>query len=344
MIRICSTLSSAGYIIVLVGRTKSNSLVFEKMPFVQKRLPGIFSKGWLFYAEYNIRLFFFLLFKKMDGICAIDLDTIIPCYLISKLKNIKRVYDAHELFCEMKEIVSRPRIYKVWKWIEKNTVPHFKNGYTVSLPIAEEFYKLYACNYEVIRNVALYEPGYREKKEKIIIYQGAVNEGRCFEMLIPAMQWIDAPLYIYGEGNFIEKARQLAIDYDVTNKIHFQGMVTPSELKVYTNKAYIGITLFEREGLSNYYSLANRFFDYIHAGIPQLCMDYPVYRDLNNLHNVAVLIDDLSAANIAENINSILNDTVTWQILHNNCVEAAKTLNWQTEEKKLISIYKKIFG
>ncbi len=79
----------------------------------------------------------------MDCICAIDLDTILPVYYISNIKKIKRVYDAHELFCEMKEIVSRPKIYAAWKRIEKITVPQFKHGYTVNKPIADEFKKMY---------------------------------------------------------------------------------------------------------------------------------------------------------------------------------------------------------
>lgn len=344
MIRICTSLAHAGYKVVLVGRMSKGSVPLEDMPFRQKRLNCFFEKGKLFYAEYNLRLFFFLLLKKMDGICAIDLDTILPCLLISKIKKVQPIYDAHELFCEMKEIVSRPGIYKAWKWIERNTVPHFKNGYTVNALIAEEFLKMYGSRYEVIRSIALYEPTVAEiEKEKIILYQGAVNEGRSFETLIPAMRWVEAPLFICGDGNFMEQARQLAVEYNVTEKVHFQGMITPAKLGSYTNKAYIGLTIFEKDAHSNYYSLANRFFDYIHAGTPQLCVDYPVYREINNLHNIAVLIDDLSPANIAKEINVILNDPEKWQQLHINCLNAAKILNWQTEEKKLLAFYKNIF-
>src|ERR1051325_5728203 len=122
MIRICTSLANTGYDVLLVGRKKKDSVALQSQPFKQRRLHCFFQKGKRFYAEYNIRLFFYLLFKKADLICAIDLDTILPCYRISKLKGIKRVYDAHELFCEMKEIVSRPDIYKTWKRMEKTTV------------------------------------------------------------------------------------------------------------------------------------------------------------------------------------------------------------------------------
>ena len=93
MIRIATTLTQAGYTIKLVGRKLNNSIPILAQPFLQKRINCLFEKGKLFYAEYNIRVFFYLLFKKMDCICAIDLDTILPCYFISKIKKIARVYE-----------------------------------------------------------------------------------------------------------------------------------------------------------------------------------------------------------------------------------------------------------
>ena len=282
MIRICTSLAAAGYKVVLIGRKMKTSIPLTAQPFQQERLNCVFQKGKFFYAEYNIRLFFFLLLKKMDIVCAIDLDTILPCYFISIIKKIKRVYDAHELFCEMKEIVTRPSIYKVWKKIERYTVPKFPKGYTVNQPIAEEFKKMYGVNYTVVRNVSLLTPiDTQSSTEEFILYQGAVNEGRSFETLIPAMKTVQSKLIICGDGNFMSQVRQLVSENQLENKIIFKGKIAPAELKKITAQAYMGITIFENKGLSNYYSLANRFFDYIHAGIPQICVDYPVYREIN---------------------------------------------------------------
>src|SRR6187402_938756 len=138
MMRICGSLS-ARYDVLLVGKEDKSSKPLEKLPYRQKRLSSWFRKGKLTYIEYNLRLFFFLLFKPADAICAIDLDTILPCYLVSRLRKIPRIYDAHELFCEMKEIVERPFVYKCWKWLERHTVPYFTSGYTVNQVLADEF-------------------------------------------------------------------------------------------------------------------------------------------------------------------------------------------------------------
>lgn len=345
MIRICTSLARSGYDVILVGRKLPDSKPLLKQPFRQKRIRCFFDKGKLFYAEYNIRLFIYLLFKKMDGICAIDLDTILPCFYISSIKKIKRIYDAHELFCEMKEIVTRPGIYKFWKKTEQKTVPHFPLGYTVNQPIADEFFNMYGVKYEVIRSIALYNESLQQhNREKFILYQGAVNEGRCFEQLIPAMQQVNAALIICGDGNFMQQAKQLVHTYSLENKVIFKGMIEPSELKKITSKAYIGVTLFEKESRSNYYSLANRFFDYIHAATPQLCVNYPVYAEINDQFEIGVLINEPTVNMIASSLNRMLNDAELWNKLHHNCIEAARHLNWQNEEKKLIAFYKNIFG
>ena len=344
MIRICSSLVQAGYKVTLVGRKMKNSIPLNEKSFKQKRINCLFEKGKLFYAEYNIRLFFFLLFKKMDCIGAIDLDTILPCYFISRIKKTKRVYDAHELFCEMKEIVTRPVIYKVWKKIEQFTVPKFRAGYTVNQFIAAEFKKMYGVDYGVIRNIALLRQLPKvEKKEKFILYQGAVNEGRSFETLIPAMKEVDCKLVICGDGNFMQQAQLLVKENNLQQKVIFKGKITPEELRTITSQSYIGVTLFENKGLSNYYSLANRFFDYLHAGIPQLCVDYPVYKEINEQQPVAALVNDISSVNIAFQLNNLLHNEVVYNKLQQNCINVRETLNWQAEEKKLFDFYNNLF-
>src|ERR1700729_2529483 len=137
MHRICASLADAGYEVVLIGRKLPTSSGLPDRKFKQERLNCWSKKGKTFYAEYNFRLFFYLFFNKADAICAIDLDTILPCFFVSRIKKSVRIYDAHELFCEMKEVVTRPRIYRLWKKIEKLTVPKFANGYTVTNLIAD---------------------------------------------------------------------------------------------------------------------------------------------------------------------------------------------------------------
>lgn len=352
MQRICTSLAENGYAVTLVGRKLPSSLPLAEKKFKQKRLHCWFKKGKLFYAEFNIRLYWYLLFRKMDALCAIDLDTIMPCLKISRLKKIPRIYDAHELFTEMKEVITRPRIKKAWTRIEKRCVPQFKLGYTVSEGIAEEFKQRYGVNYETIRNVPVLTELWPPKKIEssffeegpYILYQGAVNEARGFEWLIPAMQWVDAPLIICGDGNFMPALRSLIEKYNVQNKIGLMGMIPPDNLKAYSRNAAIGISLAEKEGLNQWMALPNKFFDYVHAALPQVTMNYPEYRKINDQYEVALLIDEPEPKKIAETINKLLADPVLHNRLKENCKKAREIFNWQQEEQKLISFYQAVFN
>jgi glycosyltransferase involved in cell wall biosynthesis len=345
MIRICTTLAGQGYDVLLVGRKMRGSVPLVSEPFRQKRLRVPFQKGFLFYAAFNIRLFFLLLFQRTDAICAIDLDTIIPCLFISRIKRIPRIYDAHELFCEMKEIVSRPRVYRFWKWIERRCVPHFPHGYTVNDMIAAEFKKMYGHSYQTIRNLPKLVPlTIPEKEERFILYQGAVNEGRSFETLIPAMQSVNARLIICGEGNFMEQAKSLAHEHGLQDKVVFTGYLQPAQLKTYTLNAYIGVALVDNIGLNSYYSLANRFFDYMHAGVPQICVDYPAYRQIIDQYPFAMLVSNVSSENLAKELNALLTDDRRYDEFRRQCLIAREQLHWQHEEIRLIEFYQSIFA
>lgn len=345
MHRICTTLAENGYAVTLVGRKLSSSPPLAEKKFTQKRIRCWFNKGKLFYAEYNLRLFFYLLFKKADAICAIDLDTIIPCYKISQLKKIPRIYDAHELFTELKEVITRPRIKKIWTGIEKKYVPRFSNGYTVSEGIATEFNKRYGVKYESIRNVpVLQEMNEKKPVENFLLYQGAVNEARGFEQLIPALRKVNCPVVICGDGNFMPQLKQLIDENGLKERITIKGMLAPAALWAVSQQAYIGLAIAEKEGLNQYLALPNKFFDYIHAGVPQVTMNYPEYRAINSRYEVAVLIDDIAPDTIAAAVNNLLNDTVLYERLRQNCLEARLELNWQQEEKKLIHFYQAIFN
>jgi hypothetical protein len=76
MQRICSTLQLRDFSVELVGRNVDNSRPVSKQVFDQTRLTCFSNKGFLFYAEFNIRLFFFLLLNKFDIVCGCDLDTL----------------------------------------------------------------------------------------------------------------------------------------------------------------------------------------------------------------------------------------------------------------------------
>jgi len=296
MHRICSSLVTFGYDVTLVGREMPGSIPLKQEPYRQVRLPLTYQTGKVFYAEYNLKLYSWLkkevirLSGQNVGICAIDLDTIVPCYYISRKYGLPRLYDAHELFTELTEVKRRPLVSAIWHQIERIYVNRYNFGYTVNQFIKEEFYRRYKVNYEVVRNMPLQLKSENQPIEnlsitlpsKFFLYQGAVNEGRAFDELIPAMRLVDISLVIVGNGNYFEKVKAMIASHNLKEKVILTGYLPPMQLLTFTQKAYAGITLFNNSGLNQYYSLANRFFDYVQAGIPQLCNQYPEYETLNN--------------------------------------------------------------
>ena len=347
MQKIGRSLCHAGYVVELVGRALKTSCELSTEPYKQTRLNCIFNKGKLFYIEYNIRLFFYLLYQKMDGICAVDLDTIAPVYFAGKLKSAKLIYDAHEYFTEVPEVVNRPLVKKVWQWVEKTFVPKFELIYTVSPTLAKLFAEKYYKEVGVIMNapvlVNYVSHTYSEQKLPVLVYQGALNEGRGLENLIAAMQHINGCLLIAGEGDLSDELRGLSKQLNLENKITFLGYVKPAYLTKITSEATIGINLLENKGLSYYYSLSNKFFDYIQARVPQVCIGFPEYQTLNEKYGVAVLVKDCSVTEITSAINELIYNKTLYEELQEKCDFCSLILNWQQEEKKLVAYYHELF-
>lgn len=345
MHRICNSLVQAGYEVTLVGRKLPSSKPLTEKPFRQLRLQCFFNRGFAFYAEYNLRLLILLSRSNCDAICSIDLDTILAGLFASRLRGAIRVYDAHEYFTEMKEIRSRPTVLRIWKAVEKYSVPQYHFGYTVSQGLVDAFRKNYARSYHLIRNFPVLRPVPRQPaKEKFIVYQGAVNEARGFEYLIPAMQHIRYKLVVCGDGNFMDQLKLLIDQYGVSTKVELRGMMMPEELRMVASAATVGIGLAEKDGINQYHALPNKFLEYIHAALPQVAMDFPEYRHINRQFEVAVLLENLDPVYIAEQVNALMENDEKLARLSAQAAEARNVYCWQNEEQALLKYYNEIFS
>jgi len=342
MQRICFALSDAGYDIKLIGRKQSNSNPLVKSNFKQKRINCIFQRGKFFYIEFNIRLFFYLLFQKTDIICGIDLDTILPAFIISKIRSKTFVYDAHEYFTESANLINRKFEQNMWKRIERFVVPKTKHAYTVNQSIANLFKKQYKVDFGVIRNTPHYQKIENSVKEKVIVYQGAVRKERGLKELVKAMQNVNSKLIIAGGGELLDELKILSKELDVSDKIEFIGQCTPQELSEITAKAYIGISPLEPIGFNHLYSLSNKFLEYIQLEFPQVAMNFVEYKRINNENEVALLMDNVKAEDFTSAINKLLSDDQLYAKLKKGTQIAKEELNWEEEKKVLVGFYDKI--
>lgn len=345
MQRICSTLCTEGHEVTLVGRFRKTSPLLLAATYRQVRLLCWFEKGKLFYLEYNFRLFWWLLLRKsFDVYTGIDLDTIMPCLGAARLKGKKCYYDAHEYFSEVPEVVGRPLTKFIWEVVAQICIPRVNQAYTVGPALAQIFQKRYGIPFQVVRNMPFQNSSppqlLNSSTSPIILYQGVLNAGRGLETAIAAMQKIEgAVLWLAGEGDLSQELRQLAKDLQVESKVRFLGYLNPVELRSVTQQASIGLNLLENRGLSYFYSLANKAFDYLQAGVPSIQMNFPEYLALQEEHRVFYLINRLEVEVLVQAIEHLLGDNELYLALQENCKIAAKEWCWEQEKEKLIAIY-----
>ena len=349
MLRICSTLHTEGYQILLVGRQFKTSKSFDNQPFTSHRFRLLFNKGKFFYVEYNIRLFMWLLFQRFDIVCGIDLDSILPCYFVALLRGKKCVYDAHELYSETPEVIRRPTIHKMWLGVEKFIVPRIKYRYTVSQSVADEFERRYNTKFEVIRNLPFRVKSEKLKEESVdnscftILYQGNLNEGRGLETAVEAMQYLEnAHLWIVGDGDLMFLLRGMVSDLKLENKVKFWGFVEPKDLPTITQQASVGLNIAEGKSLSYQYSLSNKTTDYIQSGLPQIFINFIEFQRINDEFKVGLVINSLKVHELVNALKRLIEDVHFYKNLKDNCYEAAKVLNWENEKEKLIRFYRQL--
>lgn len=347
MIRICSALAQAGYEVLLIGRTLPLSPPLAEQPYAQKRLTCFFHRGKAFYLEYNLRLLFFLLVNRFDAVCAVDLDTLAPAWIIAQLKRKPVVYDAHEYFTEVPELKGRSLTKGLWEALARAVVPRVDRAYTVGSALAEILSVRYDVPFEAVRNVPVRKldlAASAKAPAPVVLYQGALNRGRGLEQAIDAMAFLPGvTLWLAGEGDLSQTLRERVRQAGLQDQVRFLGRLSPDYLARETPKAWIGLNLLEAESLSYYYSLANKAFDYVQAGIPSLQMDFPEYRRLNAEWECFLLLPNLDSNAIANAIRKLLADAGRYQSLAANCRQAAEIWNWETESPKLITLYSGLF-
>ena len=338
VLKTANTCYRNGFDVLLIGRRlkKSKSL---NLPFQTKRFNLIFNQSALFFAEFNIRLFLLLLFSRADIFFSNDTDTLSANFLASKLRFKKLVFDAHELFPEIPELQNRPFIKKCWTKIEDVIFPHLTNSYTVCNSIANYYNKKYGIAMKVVRNVPYFSEIVKRKvssdNEKIIVYQGALNVGRGLEWILNAMPLIkNARLLIIGDGDIADSLKQMVLKLDIGEKVIFTGRIEGEKMREFTTTADIGLCILENKGLSYYYSLPNRIFDYLNAGVQVLATDFPEIRNIVETHKTGVLISNYEPEYLASVINEMLKNPIS--IEHFQTL--SKDLCWEKEDKVILEI------
>ena len=335
----CSSLCENGFEVLLVGRKFQKSIPIHRQ-YQTKRFRLLFNKGFLFYAEYQIRLFFFLFCSRKNALYSNDLDTLLPNFLISRIQQKKLIFDSHELFSEIPELVHRKKVKNSWLLLENWIIPKLRHVITVSNSIKNHYQNLYGVTAVVVRNIPEVQKiettnfDFDTTGKKIILYQGAINMGRGIELMIQTMPLLkDYFFIVIGEGDILAELKKKVDSLSLGKQIIFLGKKTPEELKKLTPNATIGMSLEEDLGLNYKYALPNKIFDYIHAKVPIIVSNLPEMKSIVKKYSVGEVLTERTPEKLAHAV--IKMSTKNYEKKLNIAV---KELHWSKEKKALISV------
>ncbi len=350
--RTALSLHSKGLKVILVGRKKRSSLPMPVRPYEVKRFALWTESGPLFYIFFNIRLFFYLLFHRADVLVTNDLDTLLPNFVISKIKKSELFYDSHEYFTEVPELVNRPFVRGIWLSIEKFIFPKLKNVFTVNQSIADLYSNKYHVPVKVIRNLPIQKSEFNStltrhefglpSDKKIFLFQGAgINVDRGAEEAIDAISSVEnAVLLFIGGGDVIEKLQNKS--QQLKDKVFFLPKQPMETLYSYTALADFGLTLDKDTNLNYRFSLPNKLFDYIHAGLPVLATNLPEIKNIVDHYEVGLITPSISISDLAATMRLMMANQERIDSWKSNLKKASNELCWEKEQEKLYLIFKDV--
>ena len=391
--RSCRALQESGYAVTLIGRRLGHASGFghtsnevaekalDARPYRCVRMRLLFRRSALFYAEYNMRLLLKLLLMRADAFYANDSDTLPACCWAARLRGKKLLFDAHELFPDVPELVGKPRVQRVWKWVERTCLPRVDAAFTVSQSVAEEYRRRYGVAMTVVRNLperiengelrmenypgaaALNVTGdtpaqFSILNSQLILYQGAVNVGRGVREMVDVMGRLpQCRLVVAGDGDLFDELREYAADKPWSERIMFLGRVDPNQLHALTTKADMGVCLLEDLGLSYRCALPNRVGDFVQAGVPLLATGFVEIQRVIEHYGIGATTEACPAVKDGEAYdqylgrlaNTIADTLHAWHTMpqeerDRRFARARKELCWDNEKKTLIKTINAIFN
>jgi len=304
-----------------------------------------FEKGKLFYIEYMFRLFWALLFRKADILNANDLDTLLPNYWVARIKGVRLIFDSHELFTEVPELIERPQTRAVWLRLEQWLFPKLQTAYTVNPSLARIFTEKYKVPVQVIQNLPLPKTpplNTKDINQKILLYQGSLNIGRGIELMIQTMHHLpqEIHLWIAGGGDIEGELKQLVQQEKLMTRVTFKGLIPFESLHLVTQQASIGFSLEEDRGANYHYASPNKVVDYVQSHVPCIVADLPEMRRVVEQYHIGDILPNSNRTpqQLANKVLTLLEPSV-YQEKVAACKVAAQVLNWEIERKKLLQIY-----
>jgi len=304
--------------------------------------------------------------KNYDYVWANDLTCLKPAVIVKKQLGCKLIYDSHEIYVEtlnqffpenskgIKKILlslSLKIMVKLGTAAEKKMIKSVDTCITVGICVKDYLENnlktsgilvIYNCPYLQTSNEQfdLRKLLGLKQNEKILLYQGVMNQGRGLIEMIHSQKFTKSNIkfVLMGDGPMKLELQKLVENLNLQNKIFFIDRVDYNVLLKYTRGADAGIVLQDvNKNLSKKLGIANKFFEYMHAGIPFVATDAPENRIVYNEFELCTLVNPKHDINeIANAINGLFENDL--ELYRKNALAASKIYNWDRQEEIIKSI------
>jgi glycosyltransferase involved in cell wall biosynthesis len=288
----CHSLTKAGWEPLLIGRRwkRSDARSIDR-PYPSFRMWLGVQSGPVFYLLLQLGMLRALRRCHREGgvkaVWANDLDTLWPAIWAARRWGWKVAYDSHEWFTEAEGLKGRPLRKALWLWWERRCFRHLECMLTVNGAIADAYRSRYGLKVEVVPNVSERsepaEPMLRSdlgwpEDRKVLLMQGAFmdRDRGALDAVRALVHLPDCHLALIGSGPEFDAAAKVAERLGVRSRLHLHDRKPFEVLRRCTAAADVGLSL-DRPTVENFrFSLPNKLFDYLHAGLPVVCSDLPV--------------------------------------------------------------------
>lgn len=271
-------------------------------------------------------------------------------FLVMICCGAKIIYDAHELETETTSLSGfRKLLYKIIEYIFIKFVSHVFVASPSICAWYEEKYRL-GDRVSVLMNVhkrasslssgKLHESLNIPETKKIILYQGALINGRGIEQLVDAFNTLNDSQFVLvfmGYGSFQEKI----VNESLKNpSILYHPAVSQSELCDYTKSAHCGVCYVKNGSLNDDLCLPNKFFEYLFAGVPVIASHAPDMQKILEKYELGVVINQLDGKTLSSSLNEILK--LRNESFEKRVFELNRDFNWDIQERRIGEVYRKL--
>jgi len=271
---------------------------------------------------------------------------------LKKKYNKIVVFDSHEdvpaqiLTKEWLPAFLRKPISKLYAFYEKQMLRHYDALVSVTPIIIDRLKKINVNTFQITNFpfIENYSIDTREWDDSIC-FAGTISSERLHHNILKALQ--DVPNVKYrlagwGADTYFAELKK----YSAWQKVEYVGCIPFTDVNKFISKSSIGIVI------NDYYANVGykqgtlgiiKFFEFMQMGLPVICTDFILWKEIIDEWKCGICVNphDIDAIRNAI-VYLIENKDIAKQMGDNGRRAVMEKYNWNTQEKILLEMYKKL--